>query len=383
MASASIEDKGGGRWRIRWREKRPEGSWAQPEVTVHGSAEDAESYRLVVIRDLRERGQHDPAVQRARHAPPATVLDGMIAYIAAAEADGLRASSAATYRATVPLLAEAIHEVTRIPETAPLPVTLLNRRLFDALKPVLARRGQTVPHAYLRVLWAAWGWLADDPTGWPQTPPRPSSLRGYVPSAAPYGRTVAPTLEHADACLRRLRARRASEDTVLAVVILRYTGLRLRQVTGIAREDLDLSAGTLLVRHGKSRAERAEMRTVPLAAGLRAEPLFRAAVSAEAGKGPLLRCSNPRATVFSSWEDASELDGVPRNVWAPPNRINARPDHAFRAAFQAHLAAGKVAGDVVDFLVGHRGDLRGTHYGRDLDADARAAVDGLPPIKWG
>lgn len=79
MASASIEDKGGGRWRIRWREKRPEGSWAQPEVTVHGSAEDAEAYRLVVIRDLRERGHHDPAVQRARHAPPATVLDGMIA----------------------------------------------------------------------------------------------------------------------------------------------------------------------------------------------------------------------------------------------------------------------------------------------------------------
>ena len=127
MASASIEDTGGGRWRIRWREKRPEGSWAQPEVTVHGSAEDAEAYRLVVIRDLRERGHHDPAVQRARDAPPATVLDGMIAYIAAAEADGLRASSAATYRATVPLLAEAIHEVTRIPETAPLPVTLLNR----------------------------------------------------------------------------------------------------------------------------------------------------------------------------------------------------------------------------------------------------------------
>ncbi len=170
---------------------------------------------------------------------------------------------------------------------------------------------------------------------------------------------------------------------MLAAVILRYTGLRLRQVTGIAREDLDLTAGTLLVRHGKSRAEQAEMRTVPLAAGLRAEPLFRAALSAKAGKGPLLRCSNPRATVFSSWEDASELDGVPRNVWAPPNRINARPDHAFRAAFQAHLAAGKVAGDVVDFLVGHQGDLRGTHYGRDLDADARAAVDGLPPIKWG
>ncbi len=383
MASASIEDKGGGRWRIRWREKRADGRWTQPETTVHGSAEDAEAYRLVVIRDLRERGHHDPATHQARYAPPATLLDGMLAYVAAAEADGLRASSAATYRATVPLLAEGIHEVTCIAHTAPLPVTLLNRRLFDALKPVLARRGKTVPHAYLRVLWAAWGWMADDPVGWPQTPPRPSAIRGYVPMATPYGRTVAPTLEHADACLRRLRARRTSADTLLAVVMLRYTGLRLRQVTGIAREDLDVSAGTLLVRHGKTRAERAEMRTVPLAQALRAEPIFASAVSSGARQGLLLRCSSPRSTVFAAWEDASELDGVPRHVWAPPNRINARPEHAFRAAFQAQLTADKVPGDVVDFLVGHQGDLRGTHYGRDLAADARAAVDGLPPIRWG
>ncbi|MSP56046.1 MAG: hypothetical protein EXR69_10640 [Myxococcales bacterium] len=126
MASASIEDKGGGRWRIRWREKRPEGNSAQPEVTVHGSAEDAEAYRLVVIRDLRERGHHDPAVQRARHAPPAT------------------------YRATVPLLAEAIHEVTRIPETAPLPVTLLNRRLFDARSSGTDDQRTTPSHSAVR-----------------------------------------------------------------------------------------------------------------------------------------------------------------------------------------------------------------------------------------
>lgn len=383
MASASVEDRGGGRWRIRWREKRPDGGWCSREIAVQGTAEDAESYRIAVVRDLREKGDHDPTAHRARHAPPANLLDGMFAYIDAAEADGLRATSAATYRAVVPLVAEAIHEVSAIAETEPLPVTLLSRRLFDGLKPVLARRGKTVPHAYLRVLWAAWGWLADDPAGWPHTPPRPSSLRGYVPPAAIYGRTIAPALEHADACIRRLKGRRSRAGTLLAVAIMRYTGLRLRQVTGLRRDDLDLGARTLLVRTGKSKQEQAEMRVVPLARHLLNEPLFLAAVAAAAPEGRLVKCSNPRTVVRAAWTEASERDGVPRHVWAPPNRINGRPDHGFRAAFQAHLTAARVSADVVDFLVGHRGDLRGTHYGRDLIEEARAAVDALPPIDWG
>lgn len=383
MASASIEDKGAGKWRVRWRERRAGGGWTQGEVTVNGSAEDAEEYRLTVIRNVREKGHHDPAAQRARYAPPANLIDGMLAYIAASEADGLRTSSAATYRAVVPLVAQAIHEVTAIPTTEPLPVSLLTRRLFDTLKPVLARRGASVPHAYLRVVWTAWGWLADDLDTWPQTPPRPSSLRGYVPQAVIYGRTVAPTPEHTDACLRRLRARVRRSDSVLCAVLMRYTGLRLRQVTGICREDLDLANGTLLVRHGKSRAEQAEMRVVPLSRHLLAEPLFAEVVRTALPTGPILRASSPAGVLRASWQDATDHDGVPLYVWAPPNRKNARPDHGFRAALQAHLTAVKVASDVIDFLVGHKGDLRGVHYGRDLLNDARAAVDDLPAIDWG
>ena len=171
-------------------------------------------------------------------------------------------------------------------------------------------------------------------------------------------------------------------DTLLCAVIMRYTGLRLRQVTGIRREDIDLVAGALLVRHGKSRQELAEMRVVPLSRHLLAEPSFVATVAAASPDGLLLRASSPASVVRAAWQDTTEQDGVPRHVWAPPNRVNARPDHAFRAAFQAHLTAAKVASDVIDFLVGHAGDLRGVHYGRDLLLDARAAVDGLPPIDW-
>lgn len=383
MAAASIEDKGGGKWRVRWRERRHAGGWTPREVTVVGSAEDAEAYRLDVIRDVREKGLHDPEARRARSARPANLIDGMLAYVSASEADGLRASSAKTYRDTVPLLAEAIHEVTGIPTSAALPVTLLTRPLFDALKPVLARRGASVPYGYLRVIWTAWGWLADDVATWPHTPPRPSSTRGYLPPPKIYGRTMAPTSAHCDACLRRLRDRARHDATLLCGIVMRYTGLRLRQVTEILMEDLDVAAGTLLVRAGKSGQEQADMRVIPLSSHLLAEPLFKAAARAAPPSGKLMGVSSPAKTVLAAWEDATALDGVPRYVWAPPNRKNARPNHGFRAALQAHLTADKAAVDVIDFLVGHAGNLRSVHYGRDLLDEARAAVDGLPPVDWG
>lgn len=133
----TLGDKGGGKWRVRWREKRGDGKRKPREFTVDGSAEDAQAYRLDVIRDLREKGHHDPAERRARHAPPANLIDGMLAAITSWEGDGLSASSAGTYRDAVRFCAEAIHEVTGIPTTQPLPVALLSRPLFDALKPVL------------------------------------------------------------------------------------------------------------------------------------------------------------------------------------------------------------------------------------------------------
>ena len=383
MAAASIEDKGGGKWRVRWREKRVDGGWAPREVTVVGSAEDAEAYRLDVIRDVREKGHHDPAERRARNAPPANLIEGMLKAIDAWEADGLRASSAKTYRDTVPLVAEAFHEVTGIPTTQALPVTLLRRPVFDAMKPVLARRGASVPYAYLRVVWTAWGWLADDVATWPHTPPRPSSTRGYLPPPKIYGRTMAPTSAHCDACLRRLRDRARHDATLLCGIVMRYTGLRLRQVTEIRMEDLDVAAGTLLVRFGKSGREQADMRVIPLSSNLLSEPLFKAAARAAPPSGKLMGVSSPAKTVVAAWEDATALDGVPRHVWAPPNRTNTRPNHGFRAALQAHLMADKVAVDVIDFLVGHAGNLRSGHYGRDLMEEARAAVDGLPPVDWG
>jgi hypothetical protein len=68
----------------------------------------------------------------------------------------------------------------------------------------------------------------------------------------------------------------------------------------------------------------------------------------------------------------------------PSNRKLARPDHAFRAAFQAHLVATGVRDEVIDALVGHAGGLRARHY---VDPAARfeamrAAVGLIPNVDW-
>jgi hypothetical protein len=72
-------------------------------------------------------------------------------------------------------------------------------------------------------------------------------------------------------------------------------------------------------------------------------------------------------------------------VWAPDSRKHARPDHAFRAAYQAALAGAGVRDEVIDALVGHAGGLRARHYvgaAEGRTAAMRAAVDLLPAVDW-
>ena len=177
---------------------------------------------------------------------------------------------------------------------------------------------------------------------------------------------------------------------------MRYTGLRSDQVFSIARADLDLAARTLVVRAGKTKVEKADARTVPLSANLLAEPGVLAWIESFPS-GPVFpkrrhaktkdrdegRTKKPTETFRMTWQEATDAGEVPLHVWAPPNRVISRPEHSFRAAFQAHLEEVRVSGNVIDFLVGHEGDtVREVHYGRELLAAARDAVDGIPPVKW-
>jgi hypothetical protein len=97
-----------------------------------------------------------------------------------------------------------------------------------------------------------------------------------------------------------------------------------------------------------------------------------------------LSAAIPRNTLANAWEQAVVAKLVRLEVWKPTNRTNGRPDHAFRAAFQAHLVRHGVQDAIIDKLVGHSEGLRARHY---VDADAMwpamvAAVALLPPIDW-
>ena len=383
MPSASIDDMGAGRWRIRWRQRTSrKAPWRQKQHTIYGTESDAERYRADVIDDLRRQGFHDPAEHAPKIAPPASLLDGLMAYVDAMAAHGRKSGTIVRSRLRVGVLAEAMYEVLDLPADEPVPVTVLDRNLFIELVPVLARRGTTVPTHALSLLWRAWGWLMGDPAAWPRVPVRPPLPEGFVPAQAAYGRTVAPTLAHADAALRHLRARSVGRGTVVAVVMQRFTGLRVGQVLAIEREDLDLSEGLLTVRVGKSGREQADMRTIPLSRKLLSESLFCELLDAAPATGRIFRVKRITATVKRAWQAATDAGEAPRHVWAPKNRRNARPDHAFRAALQAWLWKERTPRDVADWLVGHSGGMQATHYGRDLLDDARKAVDGLPPVDW-
>ena len=107
--------------------------------------------------------------------------------------------------------------------------------------------------------------------------------------------------------------------------------------TGVRRcADVNIAAATLLVRRGKSRLEEAVL----------------------AG-------------------EARE------SVWNPPNRKQARPEHAFRAVFPAHPRLARVAEPVIDALVGHDSTTTRARHHAGVDTLVRlmrAAVDALPPV---
>ncbi|MBW2254594.1 MAG: site-specific integrase [Deltaproteobacteria bacterium] len=388
----SFSRLGGDRWKIRWREHG-----RSKETTFTGNEIERDAYMVQGRKELRETGTFDYKAAKAIAVPvpPANLLDGWEACISEREADGTyRGTSPRTYRSYMFRVMGNIHAILCIPEDRPIPVTVLCRDLFAKLKErdLKLRAGQQTRYASLRLLLDVWRWMADDDSGiWAHVPAPPRDAKGYLPRTPRYGRTTAPKMKHVDACLRNLPTGTHQSTRILAVV-MRYTGLRASQVAAIHYEDLESDhkgRWSLTVRKGKTAGERVEQRTIPLSRHLLAEPDVRDWFTLD-GSGLLFPKRRhaatkagsrkvPSETLKAAWRDS----GAPRKVWDPPNRVNARPDHGFRAAFIARLKDKRVDGDVIDFLVGHAGKtVQDRHYGRKLLKKARKAVDKLPSIDW-
>jgi integrase len=405
----SFTEEGGHRWKLRWRERTPEGDWRSRALRVEGSAIERDRLVVEIRAALAATGRYTLDASGVLPQEPASLKDLLDACIATRTAAAkYTGKTAQTYTAYTTRVLERIREVERLPQEDVVSVLSLSRDLFDRVQALDAARGSSAMMRYapLRFALDAWRWGADAnaeaaaagrPLRWPHLPPAPRLTKDYLPQTPVYGRTIAPTLDHIDAVVRRLWARpKVDHGTKVAALLMRYTGLRSDQVFSIARADLDLAARTLVVRAGKTKVEKADARTVPLSVNLLAEPGVLAWIESFPS-GPVFpkrrhaktkdrdegRTKKPTETFRMTWQEATDAGEVPLHVWAPPNRVISRPEHSFRAAFQAHLEEVRVAGNVIDFLVGHEGDsVREVHYGRELLVAAREAVDGIPPVRW-
>lgn len=237
-------------------------------------------------------------------------------------------------------------------------------------------------------LYGAWVWASDDSLTWPGVPVAPRDASAVLPPAPARGRAPdAPSLGEVDVICRRARVRSAHLGDVVAC--LRLTGLRVGQVVAIRVGEVDLRRRTLTVGVGKSRQEKADQREVPLHPSLlrlleprmlgRAPSAF---VFAPDAAG-LRACPYPGEAVRELWQSATADGEVWEHVWKPRNRGKARPDHAFRAAFLAALAADGVPEDVRRALVGHApGTTEGRSYSTPTLEVLRTHLDRLPAIVW-
>ena len=380
---------------MRWRqnEAQPGGSArrVQREVYVY-SVDERKRLEIEIEKQVVERGWWEPASEASK-IKPLDVNAEELAQLWLTWKKGPRGAGKNTLMSLAGSLTRWFRAVRAVKGLAVDQVVSGKTFTMDTVNAVVGRwRDEKYAPGTIYQSMAAvvdlWTWAADQPDCRDVIPSPPHNRKMVMPPTVAYeAPQEVPTWAEADACLRQIRLpvpRRLA-------TIMRYTGLRLEQAVFIHREDFDLSAATLLIRKGKSQREKALNRTVPIAQGLVADlgdwirgcpvgPLFSDLKNPTV---PMRSYRNTTKYVTEAWEAATEGGEARREVWAPSNREKARPDHAFRAAFQYHLMDAQVGDNVIDWLVGHApSTTRGKHYARPAESASRRAVEMIPAVDW-
>ncbi|MES2638058.1 MAG: site-specific integrase [Myxococcota bacterium] len=402
MASLSVDDLGGGRFKVRWRELVPGGD-GQPQrgadgrlarrnrsLTVEGKAARDELVARV-RRALLEEGEYQPPT--ASETPAVANLEHAALAWLRWKATRCSPRSVVRYTQHTHRFFDTVRRLEGIAKGSVVLATVLSRDLIT--RSITAWQDEKLSESYVyavaRSALEMWRWAADDPDAWPSMPTPPREPKALLPRPPIYTAPPAPTLAECDACLRHLpidalQSRRMG-------TIMRFTGLRAEQVLEIRREDVDLANEVLVVRAGKSRAEKAQRRSVPMARALVAElrpwvgalPPSAFLFPAWGVVGSERRAGIRPDTFARAWEEATKWGEAREIAWKPANRKIARPEHSFRAAFQAALRTAGVSDEIIDGLVGHNGGTtRARHYAGDetLLPRMRTAVRDLAPVDW-
>lgn len=411
-AGVSVTRGKGGRWRVQWREVVVEAGQARHVHRERSAASETEARKLQGrILEMLERGEV-PSVELAREATRAirgscTVDDMVDGWIRDRASRGYSANTMEGAATETNRILRGLRTIAGIPEGRAVPVGCLTRdaviRLREALTQARDDKGRpryttSTIAGTIGTLVAVWTWASDDPVTYPGVIAPPRDTRSLRPRVAPSVAAEAPTLAECDAVIRIVaNLPRTGRVALPAAVLGRMTGLRVSQALGIEVDDVNLAGCTLVVRIGKSAAERAERRTIPIHEQLRdwLTPYVARAL-AEGRTGLFLRRSDtkgsdvtmmspPDKTLRRAWELATQAGEARVETWKPEGRAIGRPDHVFRAAFQDHLVRAGVRDEVIDLLVGHHPKTtRGRHYvGADARMEAmRDAIAHIPPIDW-
>ena len=165
----------------------------------------------------------------------------------------------------------------------------------------------------------------------------------------------------------------------ILLLILRFTGLRKGQAMRLQWDDLDLTANMLRIRPelGKTRSER-QGRVIPVSpylgeelAGLGRREGF---IIDTAGANRVAKTE----MVMAAWSRA----GVREQVWAGiADKRRAQPCHAMRHGFITGLLAGGAKRELVQVLVGHKGDITSRYTDHThLLPQLREVVALVPPL---
>lgn len=388
--SVTINTLGSGRYKVRWRE------WAVVDgarkrrarsQTVSTKAAAIE-LQARVLRAVETVGHYEP---EARVEPGATNLEVAAAdWLRARAARGIAAASVRKYASNLKRFFATVRAVQGLGPSRTVDAAILSRSLIADVVLAMRARGLSDSTIYSTTSTVVdmWGWVSDDPAAYPGVPTPPRDASAVRPPPPIYTAPPAPTLAEVDACIQHISPR--AYVGYAAAVVMRFTGLRISQALGVRCRDVDLAAATMRVRVGKSRREKARRRLVPISPHLVAivEPWMegrdpdaelvrrRRDMRSATGEQHL-----PTKTFTDAWEAATAAGSARREVWAPENRRQARPEHAFRAAFVRALTANGVRDPVIDFLVGHQpSGVRGRHYAEPEMPELVQAVAGLPPL---
>lgn len=384
-----------GGWKLRWREthETPEGLTVKARSFTVATEAEVPVVAVEIKRALDRQGWWEPA--SASSPVLARPMDVDIEAIAGEWVTRkvgrlrLAESTKANLKGSVQRFFEGVRAIVGLDDDGPIPARHLNRDVVEQVTVWLAQRYAegTVYQTLHPMLREFWPWATDH--GVAGLEPAPRDTRSLMPSNAVYAPpNVLPTIAEVDAMIARITVPRAK----VAAVLMRATGLRIEQVSSIRGADLDAEANTLLIAKGKSRREKAMMRTVAVPTWL--VPTLRALGAFHPGH--LIQHMDRYGGVYdeampsprnlsqhfqSAWEKAVK-DGVARpGIWKPGNRMKASTTHTIRAVYQATLEEAGVRDAVIDWLVGHSGrSTRATSYTKPSMGQLAAAVACVPPI---